>query len=220
MSTSKFYIYLGKRKGNIPCNKKIFVAKIAKYFTNHKFAKEILNIDIRSTIGERYHAFLMILFHSQANAVEFVSSIDDTKTKFKEINDNWKIYNYLPRQDRKVKSNLLNIAFCKEEDNQVLDEEEKNQVLEEVNEVLEEDNQVLEEVNQVLEEDNEVLEEDNQVLEEDNQVLEEIQVVEDLEEDADLESIYTWLITSQNEHKKEEEIANLCRWLITPYWER
>ena len=206
MSTSKFYIYLGKGKGNILNNKKIFVAKIAKYFTNHKFAKEIINIDIRSTIGERYHAFLTILFHSQANAVEFISSIDDTKTKFKEINDNWKIYNYIPRQDRKVKSNLLNIAFCKEEDNDVLDEDEDNQVLEEVNEVLEEDNQVLGE--------------DNQVLDEDNQVLEEIQVAEDLEEDGDLESIYTWLITPQNEHKKEEEIALLCRWLITPYWER
>ena len=204
---NKFYIFLGNRSGPVFFLKKMFKNQIEAYF--NKQGISVKNLDVRQTQSTKYHAFLTLVFKSAQECYDYFGSIRNSVNKYLVINNEWKIYEFVHKEQRK-----LDMGFIKPEPN------ERDEV---VGNVFDEEDKSIDEED---EEENEEEEEEN---EEDSEYDAEISIIEkeDLpngeeEEEADYESIYKWLVTPQEEeHQRQiEEIKSLCKWLATPYWER
>jgi hypothetical protein len=109
---NKFYIFLGSKFGNIAWNKKNFKVEVETFFS--KDSVRIKHIDIRHTHGNRYHAFVTLLFLSNEKMKAFNSLIRCASTKYTVINETWKIYQYISKSER------LNTAFCEDNDEEVV----------------------------------------------------------------------------------------------------
>ena len=109
---NKFYIFLGSRFGNIAWNKKKFKLEVETFFS--KDSVQVKKIDIRHTHGNRYHAFVTLLFVSNEKMKAFNSLIRCASTKYIVMNEAWKIYQYISKSER------LNTAFCEDNDEEVV----------------------------------------------------------------------------------------------------
>ena len=220
---NKFYIFLGSRFGNIAWNKKKFKLEVETFFS--KDSVQVKKIDIRHTHGNRYHAFVTLLFVSNEKMKAFNSLIRCASTKYIVINEAWKIYQYISKSER------LNTAFCEDNDEEVVidsgesvfdDEEQATdeaQATDELSETATDELQVTNELSEtattyVAQATYEYDQHSNE------SEISFISPVYDYE-DNEYESIYTWLVTPQlHELKKAEEMKELCRWLSTSFWER
>ena len=200
---NKFYIFLGSRFGNIAWNKKKFKLEVETFFS--KDSVQVKKIDIRHTHGNRYHAFITLLFVSNEKMKAFNSLIRCASTKYIVINEAWKIYQYISKSER------LNTAFCEDNDEEVVIDSGEN--------VFEDEAQATDELSETA------TTYVAQVTYEYDQHSNESEIsfitpVYDYE-DNEYESIYTWLVTPQlHELKKAEEMKELCRWLSTSFGER
>ena len=220
---NKFYIFLGSRFGNIAWNKKKFKLEVETFFS--KDSVQVKKIDIRHTHGNRYHAFVTLLFVSNEKMKAFNSLIRCASTKYIVMNEAWKIYQYISKSER------LNTAFCEDNDEEVVidsgesvfdDEEQATdeaQATYELSETATDELQVTNELSEtattyVAQATYEYDQHSNE------SEISFISPVYDYE-DNEYESIYTWLVTPQlHELKKAEEMKELCRWLSTSFWER
>ena len=220
---NKFYIFLGSRFGNIAWNKKKFKLEVETFFS--KDSVQVKKIDIRHTHGNRYHAFVTLLFVSNEKMKAFNSLIRCASTKYIVINESWKIYQYISKSER------FNTAFCEDNDEEVVidsgesvfdDEEQATdeaQATYELSETATDELQVTNELSEtattyVAQATYEYDQHSNE------SEISFISPVYDYE-DNEYESIYTWLVTPQlHELKKAEEMKELCRWLSTSFWER
>ena len=221
---NKFYIFLGSRFGNIAWNKKKFKLEVETFFS--KDSVQVKKIDIRHTHGNRYHAFVTLLFVSNEKMKAFNSLIRCASTKYIVINEAWKIYQYISKSER------LNTAFCEDNDEEVIDsgesvfddEEQATYELsetatDELSETATDKAQATDELSEtattyVAQATYEYDQHSNE------SEISFINPVYDYE-DNEYESIYTWLVTPQlHELKKAEEMKELCRWLSTSFWER
>ena len=220
---NKFYIFLGSRFGNIAWNKKKFKLEVETFFS--KDSVQVKKIDSRHTHGNRYHAFVTLLFVSNEKMKAFNSLIRCASTKYIVINEAWKIYQYISKSER------LNTAFCEDNDEEVVidsgesvfdDEEQATdeaQATDELSETATDELQVTNELSEtattyVAQATYEYDQHSNE------SEISFISPVYDYE-DNEYESIYTWLVTPQlHELKKAEEMKELCRWLSTSFWER
>ena len=218
---NKFYIFLGSRFGNIAWNKKKFKLEVETFFS--KDSVQVKKIDIRHTHGNRYHAFITLLFVSNEKMKAFNSLIRCASTKYIVINEAWKIYQYISKSER------LNTAFYEDNDEEVVIDSGEN--------VFEDEAQATDELseNVATDELSENVATDElsetattyvaQSTYEYDQHSNESEIsfitpVYDYE-DNEYESIYTWLVTPQlHELKKAEEMKELCRWLSTSFGER
>jgi hypothetical protein len=135
---NKFYIFLGSRFGNIAWNKKKFRMEVEAFFSKEEKAVQIKQLDIRSTHGSRYHAFIDLVFDSKEKMKEFISLIRDGSTKYRVINESWKLYEYVSKKDR------LNTAFCEDNDEEEEVVASNENVFEEEEEEKEEEEEVTE----------------------------------------------------------------------------
>ena len=237
---NKFYIFLGSRFGNIVWNKKKFKLEVETFFS--KDSVQVKKIDIRHTHGNRYHAFVTLLFVSNEKMKAFNSLIRCASTKYIVINEAWKIYQYISKSER------LNTAFCEDNDEEVVidsgenvfddeeqatDELSENVATDELSETAIDEAQATDELSETATDELQVTNELSetattyvaQATYEYDQHSNESEIsfispVYDYE-DNEYESIYTWLVTPQlHELKKAEEMKELCRWLSTSFWER
>lgn len=221
---NKFYIFLGSRFGNIAWNKKKFKLEVETFFS--KDSVQVKKIDIRHTHGNRYHAFVTLLFVSNEKMKAFNLLIRCASTKYIVINEAWKIYQYISKSER------LNTAFCEDNDEEVIDSgesvfDDEAQATDELSETA--TDELSETATDELQVTNELSETATtyvaQATYEYDQHSNESEIsfispVYDYE-DNEYESIYTWLVTPQlHELKKAEEMKELCRWLSTSFWER
>lgn len=214
---NKFYIFLGSRFGNIAWNKKKFKLEVETFFS--KDSVQVKKIDIRHTHGNRYHAFVTLLFVSNEKMKAFNLLIRCASTKYIVINEAWKIYQYISKSER------LNTAFCEDNDEEVVIDsgesvfEDEAQATDELSETATDELQVTNELSEtattyVAQATYEYDQHSNE------SEISFISPVYDYE-DNEYESIYTWLVTPQlHELKKAEEMKELCRWLSTSFWER
>ncbi len=235
---NKFYIFLGNRSGNIFFLKKMFKNQIEAYFNKQGIA--IKNLDVRQTQGIKYHAFLTLVFKSAQECYDYFGNIRNSVNKYLVINDEWKIYEFVHKENRKH-----DLGFIKHEPDErdeivgnVCDEEEsvskesydKDSTEEESSEKdnsekdLSEGDSLDRESSEKDLYDSESSEEES--CEEDDSIESEeddsIESEEEKEDVSEYEKIYNWLVTPDAEdHRKQiEEIKSLCKWLATPYWER
>jgi hypothetical protein len=233
---NKFYIFLGSTFGNIAWNKKHFKLEVETFFSGQSVT--VKQIDIRQTHGNRYHAFVTLLFLSNEKMKVFDSLIRCASTKYIVINDTWKIYKYISKSER------LNTAFCDDNDEEVIDSGE-NVFEDEVQGTTDEgttdegttdegttdegtNDEIQATTYKVQGTNDEIQATTNEVqgttYEYDEHPNEgEISYINPVYEyeDNEYESIYTWLVTPQlHEIKKAEEMKELCRWLSTSFWER
>jgi hypothetical protein len=197
---NKFYIFLGNRSGNIFFLKKMFKNQIEAYFNKQGIA--IKNLDVRQTQGIKYHAFLTLVFKSAQECYDYFGNIRNSVNKYLVINDEWKIYEFVHKENRKH-----DLGFIKHEP------DERDEI---VGNVFDEEESVSKESY-----DKDSTEEDSS----EKESCEEEDSIESEEEKEDVseyEKIYNWLVTPDAEdHRKQiEEIKSLCKWLATPYWER
>ena len=197
---NKFYIFLGSTFGNIAWNKKNFKLEVETFFSGQSVT--VKQIDIRQTHGNRYHAFVTLLFLSNEKMKVFDSLIRCASTKYIVINETWKIYKYISKSER------LNTAFCDDNDEEVIDSGEN---------VFEDEVQGTTDEGTTYEVQGTTYEYDEHPNEGEISYINPVYEYEDNE----YESIYTWLVTPQlHEIKKAEEMKELCRWLSTSFWER
>ena len=209
---NKFYIFLGSRFGNIAWNKKKFKLEVETFFS--KDSVQVKKIDIRHTHGNRYHAFITLLFVSNEKMKAFNSLIRCASTKYIVINEAWKIYQYISKSER------LNTAFYEDNDEEVVIDSGEN--------VFEDEAQATDELSENVATD-ELSETATTYVAQSTYEYDQhsneseisfITPVYDYE-DNEYESIYTWLVTPQlHELKKAEEMKELCRWLSTSFGER
>lgn len=214
---NKFYIFLGSRFGNIAWNKKKFKLEVETFFS--KDSVQVKKIDIRHTHGNRYHAFVTLLFVSNEKMKAFNLLIRCASTKYIVINEAWKIYQYISKSER------LNTAFCEDNDEEVVIDsgesvfEDEAQATDELSETATDELQVTNELSETA-----TTYVAQATYEYDQHSSEtEISFISPVYdyEDNEYESIYTWLVTPQlHELKKAEEMKELCRWLSTSFWER
>jgi len=244
----KFYISLGGRSGHtIPSNKKFFENRLKHFFETYDAGNVKLHkVDIRYSY-KSYHAFISLSFATRPSLNKLVEMIDSSKNNHVIISPGWKIYNYIPKHERK-----LNTAFCQEEDGDepdnnenenVFDDEPSNEHLGPVSdgnddgsndegsndEGSNDEGNNNENENVIGEEpDNEYDgtlsagndKSDESVDNNDPTNIENIETVpqeDEYENDQDMERIYTWLITPSK--TIDDEINSAFRWLRRPYWE-
>jgi hypothetical protein len=209
---NKFYIFLGSKFGNIFANKKKFKSDVETFFAEESI--QVKQVDIRQTHSNRYHAFVTLYFVSKEKLAEYISLIRaaPTSIKYLVINNTWKIYEYIPKNNRKFE---LNAAFCEEDDDDDAEVVVGDNVLEES-----EEEQNDKEVSFIEYEDTEYEDTKYEDTKYEDTEYEEPSY-EHVYEYNEYESIYTWLVTPQlHELKKAEEMKELCRWLSTSFWER
>ena len=213
---NRFYIFLGSKFGNIAWNKKNFKLEVETFFSGESVT--VKQIDIRQTHGNRYHAFVTLLFLSNEKMKVFDSLIRCASTKYIVINETWKIYKYISKSER------LNTAFCDDNDEEVIDsgenvfEDEVQGTTDEVQGTTDEVQGTTDEVQGTTDEVQGTTYEYDEHPNEGE--ISYINPVYDYEYN-EYESIYTWLVTPQlHELKQAEEMKELCRWLSTSFWER
>jgi hypothetical protein len=237
----KFYISLGGRSGHtIPSNKKFFENRLKHFFETYDAGNVKLHkVDIRYSY-KSYHAFISLSFATRPSLNKFVEMIDSSKNNHVIISPGWKIYNYIPKHERK-----LNTAFCQEdgdepdnnENENVFDDEPRNEHLGPVSDGNDEgsndegsndEGSNNENENVIGEEpDNEYdgtlsagNNSDGSVDNNDPTNIENIETIpedDEYESYQDMERIYTWLITPST--TIDDEINSAFRWLRRPYWE-
>ena len=121
----KFYISVGGRSGySIPSNKQFFEHRLKHFFETYDAGNVKLHkVDIRYSY-KSYHAFISLSFTTRQRLNQLVEMIDSSKNNHVIISPGWKIYNYIPKHERK-----LNTAFC-EEDGVEPDNNENEKVFE------------------------------------------------------------------------------------------
>ena len=199
----------------------MFKNQIEAYFNKQGIA--IKNLDVRQTQGIKYHAFLTLVFKSAQECYDYFGNIRNSVNKYLVINDEWKIYEFVHKENRKH-----DLGFIKHEPDErdeivgnVFDEEESVS-----KESYDKDNSSEKDLSEGESSekdlsDSESSEEESldseSSLEEDS-----IESEEEKEDVSEYEKIYNWLVTPDAEdHRKQiEEIKSLCKWLATPYWER
>ena len=200
---NKFYIFLGNRSGPVFFLKKMFKNQIETYF--NKQGISVKNLDVRQTQSTKYHAFLTLVFNSAQECYDYFGSIRNSVNKYLVINNEWKIYEFVHKENRK-----LDMGFIKPEPN------ERDEV---VGNVFDEE----ESFDNSQEESSVDSQEESSVDSQEESSVDSIS--NEKEEDDDLseyEKIYKWLVTpEEEEHQRQiEEIKALCNWLATPHWER
>lgn len=239
----KFYISLGGRSGHtIPSNKKFFEHRLKQFFETYDDGNvKLFKVDIRYSY-KSYHAFISLSFATVDRLNKLVEMIDSSKNNHVIISPGWKIYNYIPKHERK-----LNTAFCQEdgdepdnnENENVFDDEPSNEYLRPISDgnksVHDErvhDERVHDEADNYENENIAQVEPNNEydgtlstcnnshgsdaVDNNDPTDIENIETVP-YENDQDMERIYTWLITPSP--TIDDEINAALRWLRRPYWE-
>ena len=108
----KFYISVGGRSGySIPSNKKFFENRLKQFFETYDAGNvKLFKLDIRYSY-KSYHAFISLSFTTRHRLNQLVEMIDSSKNNHVIISPGWKIYNYIPKHERK-----LNTGFCEEEE--------------------------------------------------------------------------------------------------------
>jgi hypothetical protein len=189
----------------------MFKNQIEAYF--NKQGISVKNLDVRQTQSTKYHAFLTLVFKSAQECYDYFGSIRNSVNKYLVINNEWKIYEFVHKEQRK-----LDLGFIKPEPNErdevvgnVFDEEESSVESQEESSVDSHDDSSVESQDESLDNSQEESSVDS--------------ISNEKEEDDDLseyEKIYKWLVTpEEEEHQRQiEEIRSLCKWLATPYWER
>lgn len=230
----KFYISLGGRSGHtIPSNKKFFEHRLKHFFETYDDAANVklFKADIRYSY-KSYHAFISLSFTTRERLNKFVEMIDSSKNNHVIISPGWKIYNYIPKHERK-----LNTAFCQEdgdepdnnENENVFEDEPSNEHLGPVSGGSDNDEGEGPNNEENNNENENVIgeEPDNEydgTLSTGNDAVDNVDPMDDEnietipeDDDQDMERIYTWLITPSK--TIDDEINAAFRWLRRPYWE-
>lgn len=234
----KFYISVGGRSGHtIPSNKKFFEHRLKHFFETYDAGNVKLHkVDIRYSY-KSYHAFISLSFMTRQRLNQLVEMIDSSKNNHVIISPGWKIYNYIPKHERK-----LNTAFCQEdgdepdnnENENVFDDEPYTEHLGPISDgnnegVNNEGDNNENERNIEDEPDNEYdgtlstgnkSDRSDAVDNNDPTDIENIETIpedDEYENDQDMERIYTWLITPSK--TIDDEINSAFQWLRRPYWE-
>jgi hypothetical protein len=231
----KFYISVGGRSGHsIPSNKKFFENRLKQFFETYDAGNvKLFKLDIRYSY-KSYHAFISLSFTTRQRLNQLVEMIDSSKNNHVIISPGWKIYNYIPKHERK-----LNTGFCEEdgvepdnnENENVFDEDEPfNEYLRPISPSNESDGGSNDEGTN--NEDENVIEDESEnehggsispgddksnepIDNNDPKNIENIETVHE-DDDQDMERIYTWLITPSQ--TIDDEINSAFRWLRRPYW--
>ena len=228
---NKFYVFLGHRSGPVFFWKKTFKNQIEAYFISRGIG--VKTLDVRQTQGTKYHAFFTLIFKSAQDCYDYYHSIQNSVNKYLVINDEWKIYQFVQKEQRKH-----DLGFLRHEPDErdevvgnVFDEDESSvdSSRESSRESSQESsressvNSSQESSRESSYDSSDESESEYSLKSQEESSLDDSISIETEEEDTkEYETIYKWLVTpEEEEHQRQiEEIKALCKWLATPYWER